>query len=489
MTGVRGFLRSMILTAGAVVGSVCLLWTLGLLIAGVTPLVVLSGSMSPTLHPGDVAFARTVPADTIRPGDVVTITSDQGTRITHRVVEASPAAAGETTLRLKGDANGSVDAESYRLASVPKMVGHLTGVGYLLQATSSPVGIGAGLSLLVGCLTLGLWPSRRDHAHRAPRSLPRSTRPPRRTLTPNMRRLALLPVLVLVGAAVAPQATSAYYTDSPTISTPANGLDAAPWFTCHQAMTSAALSPFSYYRFNDPVNSTTAEDTSGNGRTAVMAGTSGSSYVFNQAQPCARDGDSAVRFTGTGYASGPDVASFSGSPGARWNTFTLSLWFRGEPGTTQGGLIGMSNTPNLTGATYDRRIYIDSTGRLRFGVFPGGFRTLATPAVGEPGYVDYRAPQWHMVTASLSAAGMKLYVDGTLLPLSTTEQGIAASGVTFGFQYSPAYWTIGAMSPSGWPGSFTDGYWRGSISKVGIWIKALTDRQIRDLYRSGMPVN
>ena len=492
MTSLRGILRSAVLTAGAVLGALCLLWTLAMLVTGTTPLVVLSGSMSPALRAGDVAFAVRVPADEIAVGDVVTVTAATGIRITHRVVDVETD-ADASVLHLRGDANSSVDDETYSVSSVLKVVGRLPGVGWLLHTAATPGGITAGLALLAGCLILG------RNALRTPAGAQRGASSgssegaaePRRRRPSRVAALLLIP-LMAAGSVSAPQPTIAYYTDIPTVRSPADGIDASPWFGCHEAMTSSALAPLFYYRFNDPVGSTTAADSSGNNRTATMRGASGSAYRFGQAQPCQRDSDTAVTFTGTsGWAATPDVAALGGAAGSSWNTFTVSMWFRGDavPATTPTGLLMMNLRSDGTGA-HDRLIYVDATGRLRFGVYnANGVNTLVTPAVGQSGYVDYRAAQWHMVTVSLSSAGMKLYTDGTRVPSTSTEQSRDASSVTTATQYATAYWFVGAAVAPNWPGGMTaNGYWKGSISKAGIWNRALTDQQILDLYRSGLPL-
>lgn len=493
MTALRSFLRSTVLTAGATLGTVCLLWTLAILITGVTPLVVLSGSMAPALRAGDVAFAFTVPAEDLAIGDVVTVTSADGIRITHRVVDIETH-DGSTALRLKGDANESADDEAYPVSSALRVAGHLQGVGWILRAAASPVGIGAGLALLVGCLVLGRRSARDTARERDAESNldgESGTAPHRRRHLSRLAALLVIP-LVAVGSASAPQQSVAYFTDLPTLRSPADGFDASPWFTCHEAMTSAPLSPLFYYRFTDAIGSTTASDSSGNNRTATMKGVSGTAYRFGVSQPCQRDSDTAAAFTGTsGWAVTPDVAALGGPAGTSWNTFTVSMWFRGDavPATTPTGLLMMNLNVNGTQA-HDRLIYVDATGRLRFGVFnANGVNTIATPAVGQAGYVDYRAPQWHMVTVSLSSAGMKLYTDGARVPVASTEQARDASQVTTAAQYATAYWFIGAAVAPNWPGGMTaNGYWKGSISKAGIWTRALTDQQILDLYRSGLPV-
>jgi signal peptidase len=72
-------------------------------------MIVLTGSMEPTLHAGGVAFVDPVPAERIRVGDVVTFTrSGSGQQLTHRVMEVLPAPDGPR-LRTKGDANAAVD--------------------------------------------------------------------------------------------------------------------------------------------------------------------------------------------------------------------------------------------------------------------------------------------------------------------------------------------------------------------------------------------
>ncbi|WP_350350345.1 signal peptidase I [Microbacterium sp. A8/3-1] len=491
MTALRAVLRSAVLTAGAALGVVCALWTLTMLATGATPLVVLSGSMSPALRAGDVAFAVTVPAEDIAIGDIVTVTSGTGIRITHRVVDAETD-AGTSTLRLKGDANSAADDETYTASSALKVVWHLPGIGWILHAAASPVGVAGGLALLAGCLILGRsalrTPRVRSDADDAARSAA-----DRRRRRPRRFGVLLLVALVTVGSASAPRTTVAYYTDIPTVRSPADAYDASPWFTCHEAMTSAPLAPLFYYRFNDPAGSTTAADSSGNNRTATMAGTTGTTYKFDQAQPCGRDTDTAAAFTGAGaWAMTPEVLAVGGPNGASWNTFTVSMWFRGDtaPATGPIGLLMMNQWPN-GGGSHDRLIYVDATGRLRFGVYNGnGVNTLVTPAAGAPGYVDFRLPRWHMVTVSLSSAGMKMYVDGAWISATTTEQGRVAATVTTAAQYASAYWFIGATIAPGWPGGLggNGAYWKGSISKAGIWTRALTDQQILDLYRSGLPL-
>lgn len=137
-------LREVFLWLGASLGVLCIGWAVAIFAFGLTPLVFTSGSMSPEIKAGDLGIAKTVAADDIRVGDIISVVNDQGVRITHRAVSVEPADRG-VTLVMKGDANKQADAESYAVAdnaervefSVPK-------AGYLLTAVSSPVGMFVG---------------------------------------------------------------------------------------------------------------------------------------------------------------------------------------------------------------------------------------------------------------------------------------------------------------------------------------------------------
>lgn len=103
--------REVVLWAGALTGVVCLTAAALAVVAGVTPLVFRSGSMSPGIPTGALALAKTVRASEVRPGDVVSVPRADGVRVTHRVVEADDAGGASRSLVLKGDANPVTDPE------------------------------------------------------------------------------------------------------------------------------------------------------------------------------------------------------------------------------------------------------------------------------------------------------------------------------------------------------------------------------------------
>jgi signal peptidase len=78
---------------------------------GFRSLVVLSGSMTPTLRVGDVVIVRQIPPGEARVGDVVTFRDPtRGDRlVTHRV-RSIEVEAGVVRIQTKGDANSGVES-------------------------------------------------------------------------------------------------------------------------------------------------------------------------------------------------------------------------------------------------------------------------------------------------------------------------------------------------------------------------------------------
>ncbi len=81
------------------------------------PLIVLSGSMEPTIRVGGVVFSREIDADEVETGDIIVFhtpgvfdMSDAAMDLTtHRVVERLRTEDGSVAFRTKGDANRSSD--------------------------------------------------------------------------------------------------------------------------------------------------------------------------------------------------------------------------------------------------------------------------------------------------------------------------------------------------------------------------------------------
>lgn len=158
---------SLLLTAAAVLGTLCLVVTVLAPMVGVRPLIFLSGSMSPTIPAGSLALARTVPAEEIEVNDIVTVARDDS-YMTHRVVDVTHA-PGKATLLLRGDGNTAVDATLYEVTSAPRTEFWVPGVGSVVAWFSRAPGV----YVLAGWVAVVLASLRR---HRGKR--PRDPRPP-----------------------------------------------------------------------------------------------------------------------------------------------------------------------------------------------------------------------------------------------------------------------------------------------------------------------
>lgn len=186
------------LTMAAVGGLLSLLAALAFTALGVTPLVVTSGSMSPTIPTGSLALARTVDATDLAVGDVVSVLDDGGDRITHRVLDVSTS-DGAGLLTLKGDANDHADAAVHAVTSADRVLGSVPHAGRLLSAVASPTGRGIALGAGTAVALALLWPRAGGTRRRGER----------------VATLAVLGLVVGIGVGLArtPDTTSAAWSD------------------------------------------------------------------------------------------------------------------------------------------------------------------------------------------------------------------------------------------------------------------------------------
>jgi len=172
------------------------------------------------------------------------------------------------------------------------------------------------------------------------------------------------------------------------------------------------------------------------------------------------DSNGASNFDGT--ANGFAVTNSTIDPP---DTFTAEAWFKTT--STQGGkILGYGNANSGTSSSYDRHIYMDNAGRIWFGVYPGGVRTLNTSAT-------YNDGQWHQVVAEMSDAGMQLFVDGVRVgrDVSTTSA-----------QPYTGYWRIGGDNLNGWPNQPSSNFFQGSIDDVAVYPTALPLASVQQHY-------
>ncbi|MGL5859874.1 MAG: LamG-like jellyroll fold domain-containing protein, partial [Phycicoccus sp.] len=444
---------------------------------GWEPTTVVTGSMEPRIHVGDVVVARPVPADEARPGQVLLVDDpDRPGRLRlHRFVERDDAGR----LLLKGDANPHQDS-----SPVPPAAVHGIGVLRVPWVGVPVVWVRTGqwhhlgllalaAATLLALTTLDRGLRRTEPAGRTPDADPEADRVAPAgapDLAPVVQPVglgaarylhtwwvwatALAGVAALVAATSPPSlAALAGTTTSPTSTL------SARYSSCSTAVL--ATTPRVYYRFEENPKSTavTAVDSSGNGSN----GSYGPGVSSANNRPCTSDGGRIAQLNGTtGRAFGPTTA-FPMS-----NTFTLSVWFR--TAVAQGKVVGFGNSQTGTSGRYDRHLYVNTAGRLVFGVYPGSVQTVQSPTAVTDNV-------WHLATATLSPAGMRLYLDGALVASSTTTTAEA---------YPSGYLRIGQDSLGGWPAAGST-YFQGDLDDVAYWTSALTAAQVEQIHSSRLP--
>jgi signal peptidase I len=123
-------------------------------LVGVRAMTLASTSMAPWADAGALIVHRSVSVDDLRPGDVVSISLDNGRTLTHRVAALSHEQGGAVTLRLRGDANAAVDPEPRTVdGRVLRALWAFEGLGAFLQLAAPLIWSGLGL-MLVGWAVL-----------------------------------------------------------------------------------------------------------------------------------------------------------------------------------------------------------------------------------------------------------------------------------------------------------------------------------------------
>jgi len=125
---------------GALGGLACIAFAICAVTLGLTPLIVLSGSMEPTVTTGSLLVTQKTPATELKRGDVVTVPRRDRTLVTHRIVQIT--LRGDTaTLRLKGDANDAIDPEAYQVKQAGKKLIAIPFAGRVAAWASSGLGL------------------------------------------------------------------------------------------------------------------------------------------------------------------------------------------------------------------------------------------------------------------------------------------------------------------------------------------------------------
>jgi signal peptidase len=116
---------------------------------------VLTGSMTPTLNPGDLVITKLVPASEIEVGDLLSLVEPESyQKFMHRVTSIE-VNEGNILFITKGDSNPLEDFEATVVSPasfVPKHINQISSLGSLLGFISTP----AGTLLLTGILIISI---------------------------------------------------------------------------------------------------------------------------------------------------------------------------------------------------------------------------------------------------------------------------------------------------------------------------------------------
>lgn len=185
---VVGRLGDFLLTLLAVGGSICMI----LVILGVTfnisIMMFRTGSMSPTITAGSIAFVREIPATEMVVGDVVTVDRGEGVLpVTHRVIEIRQVdpMSGFVSFTMQGDANDTPDPQPYTVDTIREVIFTVPGVAPVVQWFGKPMVL-AGLAVAASALVVwAFWPRRSERADESP-------------VAPGSHTALILPLLVLL---------------------------------------------------------------------------------------------------------------------------------------------------------------------------------------------------------------------------------------------------------------------------------------------------
>ena len=125
----------------------------GVRVVGLTPYVVLSGSMEPTYHTGSLIYVKKVDPFTIESGTPITFMMDEDTIATHRVVQVVPDETDASVVRFqtKGDANDAIDGSLVHYKNViGTPIFSIPYLGFVSNYITNPPG------MYIGFIVLGL---------------------------------------------------------------------------------------------------------------------------------------------------------------------------------------------------------------------------------------------------------------------------------------------------------------------------------------------
>ncbi|MEV6263165.1 LamG domain-containing protein [Streptomyces sp. NPDC051784] len=209
-----------------------------------------------------------------------------------------------------------------------------------------------------------------------------------------------------------------------------------------------------YWRYDEGTSTFAADSTGG-----LNSGFLRNGPAYRQTPAAIAGASTAIGFDGSSeYA-------YSNKLHTQPTRFSVETWIKTT--TTRGGkIIGFGNLTMQNSTKYDKQVYMANNGRLVFGVYSGGYRTVTTTGA-------YNDGQWHHVVATQGTGGMALYVDGQLR---------ASNALYTSNENYPGYWRVGGDNLSGWPSRPTSNFFGGQIDETAVYPTALSGSQVSAHY-------
>lgn len=210
-----------------------------------------------------------------------------------------------------------------------------------------------------------------------------------------------------------------------------------------------ADAPQDYWPLNEPSGKAAYDWAAGNDLTITGATTRGVDG------PMGSSGGKATSFSGSASSAGATASQLAP------DTFSVEAWFK-TTSKAGGKIVGFGDKASGgTSSSYDRHIYLDGSGRVTFGVYPGGVSAVQSGT-------GFNNGTWHHVVGTLGTGGQSLFIDGKRVGLrADTTSGQSFTG----------YWRVGGDNVSGWPNA-GQAYLNGTISDVAVYDKVLTRGQV-----------
>ncbi len=150
------------------------------------------------------------------------------------------------------------------------------------------------------------------------------------------------------------------------------------------------------------------------------------------------------------------------------NNISVLAWFKTTT-TTGGVIVQFNNTQTGSPGDYDRHLYMQNSGLLTWGVYPGSVKVVTSTSALNDG-------NWHLAIGTIGSSGQILYIDNNS-PITVTT-------VTSAQSYT-GWWRLGWGLTSGWTNAPSSNYFTGTIAGPAILSAQVTTAQAAKIYAVG----